>query len=74
MLPLDPWTKAAECDRAIAIIADPERRIVLNRLRSLWLALCNEDAIFDEPDRAGQFSTLAQIHSELMSGCRSAMH
>lgn len=74
MLRLDPWSKAAECDRAIARVADPERRIVLESLRSVWVALHNEQSFLDAPDRAGQLSTIAQIHSELMAGCRTAMH
>ncbi|HEX4555954.1 MAG TPA: hypothetical protein VH249_18320 [Xanthobacteraceae bacterium] len=74
MLHVDPWTKAAECDRAIELVADPERRIVLESLRNLWIALSNEGSIFDEPDRAHQLSTITQIHSELMAVCRGAMH
>ena len=74
MVHLDPWGKAAECERAIAAVADPERRVVLCSLRSLWIALGNERASFDGFQRAGQLSTIAQIHSELMSACRNAMH
>ncbi len=74
MYQLDPRSKAAECDRAIELVADPERRIVLSSLRSLWIALCNDRSFFDQPDRAGQLSTIAQIHTELMADCRSAMH
>jgi hypothetical protein len=74
MLQLDPWGKAAECERAIKIIADPERRLVLNSLLSVWIALCNKQSFIDGPGRAGQFSTIAQIHTELMSVCRNAMH
>jgi hypothetical protein len=74
MLQVDPWTKAAECARAIELVADPERRIVLDSLRSLWIALCDEQSFFDRPDRAGQLSTITQIHTELMAVCRRAMH
>jgi hypothetical protein len=74
MLQVDPWSKAAECDRAIALVADPERRIVLESLRSLWMALCNELSLFEEPGRANQLSTITQIHTELMAACRKAMH
>jgi len=74
MLQVDPWTKAAECDRAIELVADPERRIVLESLRSLWIALCNELSLLDEPDRATELSTITQIHTELMAACRRAMH
>jgi hypothetical protein len=71
---VDPWGKAAECERAIEIVADPERRVVLNSLRSLWIALGNEQPFYDGLERADQLSTIAQIHIELMSVCRNAMH
>jgi hypothetical protein len=74
MLPLDPWSRAAECDRAIELVADPERRIVLDSLRSVWVALCNEHSFLYEADRSSQFSNLAQIHTELMAVCRNGMH
>jgi hypothetical protein len=70
---VDPWDKAAECERAIKIVADPERRVVLNSLRTLWLALGNRQS-FDRVERAGQLSTIAQIHAELMLTFRNAMH
>ena len=72
MLEVDPWGKAAECERAIEIVADPERRVVLNSLRSLWLALGSQPSL--KGQQAGRLSTIAQIHIELMSVCRSAMH
>jgi hypothetical protein len=72
MLRIDPWNKAAECERAIKVVADPERRIVLESLRSLWIALGNEQPLFAK--RARQLSTITHIHAELMSGCRNAMH
>jgi hypothetical protein len=71
---LDPWGKAAECERAIEVVADPERRVVLSSLRSLWLALGDRQSFFDGPKRASQLSTITQIHTELMSVCRNAMH
>jgi hypothetical protein len=73
MLQVDPWGKAAECERAIEIVADPERRVVLDSLRSVWIALGNKQTSFDS-GRAGHISTIAQIHTELMTGCRYAMH
>jgi hypothetical protein len=72
MLRVDPWDKAAECERAIRVVADPERRLVLERLRSLWIALGNEQPLFAE--RVRQLSTITQIHTELMSVCKNAMH
>ncbi len=74
MLLFDPRGKATECDLAIDLVADPERRIVLESLRSVWLALHNTFSLADDRDSADQFSIIAQIHTELMAGCRMAMH
>ena len=75
MLRVDPWCKAAECERVLAIVADPERRVVLSSLRTLWIAVGNnKPSLFDNPKRLSQLSTIAQIHTELMTACRNAMH
>ena len=72
MSPFDPRSKAAECAHAIARVADPERRIVLESLRRVWIALC--DGLPTEPGHTGHLAAIAQIHAELMAGCRTAMH
>jgi hypothetical protein len=74
MLQIDPWVKAAECEHAIRVVADPERRSVLISLRSLWVALGNDESTFDRSRQAGQVPMIAQIHAELMSLYRNAMH
>jgi hypothetical protein len=84
LLHVDPWSKAAECDRAIERVADPERRTVLESLRSFWIELGNElptaggrdgaDLVSNMPRIHTQLSTITQIHTQLMAGCRSAMH
>jgi hypothetical protein len=74
MLQIDPWVKAAECERAIRVVADPERRSVLISLQSLWISLGNEEAIVDGSRQAGHVPKIAQIHAELMSLYRNAMN
>jgi hypothetical protein len=74
MLQIDPWVKAAECERAIRVVADPERRSVLMSLRSLWVVLGNEESIFNKSKRARQVPKIAQIHAELMSLYKNAMN
>jgi hypothetical protein len=49
MLRVDSLGKAAECERAIEIIADPERRVVLNSLRRVWIALANKERSLGRP-------------------------
>ncbi len=73
MLLLDPWTKAAECDRAIERVADPERRVILESLRRLWLDVSKSVTIATQ-DQANHLSAIAQIHTEFIAGCRTAMH
>src|SRR5262245_57511748 len=36
---IDPWEKAADCERARKSAADPEQRRLLANLRDLWIAL-----------------------------------
>jgi hypothetical protein len=67
MLQIDPWIKAAECERAIRIVADPERRSVLISLQGIWVALGNEQFVFDRFGQKGCVPMIAQIHVELMS-------
>ena len=74
MLRVDPLGKAAECERAIEIVAHPERRVVLSSLRSVWIVLANRERFLRSSDIAGEISTIAQIHAELMSTCGNAMH
>jgi hypothetical protein len=80
---VDPWSKAAECERAIERVADPERRTVLESLRSFWVAVGDVLPVRerDESDHVSlmsrmqtQLSIMTQIHTQLMAGCRSAMH
>lgn len=74
MLLVDPRGKAAECERAIELVSDPERRVVLESLRSVWIAMCDARPAPDGPCRVSELSTIAQIHMELMANCRRAMH
>jgi hypothetical protein len=74
MLQIDPWVKAAECEHAIRVVADPERRSVLISLRSLWVALGNEQSILDRSRQAGRVPKIAQIHAELMSVYKNSMN
>jgi hypothetical protein len=64
---VDPWGKAAERERAMRIV-------VLSSLRSVWVALGNKRSSLAAPQQAGQLSTIAQIHTELMWVCKNAMH
>jgi hypothetical protein len=74
MRAVDPRAKAAECDRVIERVSDPERRLVLEKLRSVWIDLCAPAEPTYESDRAIDISTLVEIHNNLMATSRMAMH
>jgi hypothetical protein len=74
MFSLDPWRKAAECERAIERVADPERRTVLESLLNVWIEVCDSASLVEESDRVHELSIIEQIHTELMATCRMAMH
>jgi len=38
MFPLDPWEKAADCDRALRITIDPVHRENLTYIREFWIS------------------------------------
>jgi hypothetical protein len=53
---IDPWEKAADCERALRITVDPIRRETLSNIREFWIALAQEsrflsdDALYQSSD------------------------
>ena len=45
---VDPWEKAADCERAIRITVDPIRRETLSNIREFWIALAQESRFLSE--------------------------
>jgi hypothetical protein len=39
---INPWDRAVECERALTLTVDRDRRILLTKLREAWIALGNE--------------------------------
>jgi hypothetical protein len=72
MFQIDPQVKAAECERVIRVVADPDRRSVLISLQSLWVSLGNDEPYSDSSRQT--VSIIAQIHAELMCSYRNAMN
>jgi hypothetical protein len=71
MLQIDPLVKAAECERVMRVLADPDRRSVLLSLRSLWLVE-NDKSYSERPLQ--EMQKIAQIHAELMYSYRNGMN
>ncbi len=45
---IDPWEKAADCERALRITVDPIRRETLSNIREFWIALAQESRFLSD--------------------------
>jgi hypothetical protein len=50
MLQIDPWERAAECERALQTANDPTRREILTDVRKLWMGLANARSFLPRPN------------------------
>jgi hypothetical protein len=62
---IDPFERAADCERALAHTSDPERRTILKNLRELWTSLGNERPFLNQADLAEQIARIDEIHARL---------
>jgi hypothetical protein len=58
----DLLAHAAECERALHVATDAERRGVLQRLRALWLGLACEPSMARDPDMQESIAALRRLH------------
>jgi hypothetical protein len=64
----DLLAHAAECERALPVTTDAERRGVLQRLRALWLGLAREPSMAREPDMQESLARLRRVHEITVAG------
>jgi len=62
---VDPWEKAADCERALRITVDPIRRETLSNIREFWIALAQESRFLSEAVLAAQIETIGHLHARL---------
>jgi hypothetical protein len=62
---VDPWEKAAECDRAIRITLDPHWRVTLTTLRDMWIALGNQRGLMTQTELARETEAIGRLHADL---------
>jgi hypothetical protein len=60
---IDPWDKAAECERFIQATNDPQRRAILTNLRERWVALANQVAL-GRPDWQDEAQRIDRLHAD----------
>jgi hypothetical protein len=65
MTSVDPWEKAADCERSLQTVIDPERRAVLGKLRDLWIALANTKTLLTDGEMAKDIEVLNRMQVQL---------
>ena len=62
MSQVDPWEKAADCERALRITVDPIRREILSNIREFWIALADQRPFLSEEDLAAEIEVISDFH------------
>jgi hypothetical protein len=65
MAQVDPWEKAADCERAIRITLDPLHRETLTNIREFWIALAHKSRFLSDDALATQIETIGRLHAKL---------
>jgi hypothetical protein len=64
---IDPWEKAADCDRALRITIDPIERDMLANIRDFWIILGNTKRFLSEDELAKQAEAISRLHAKRFS-------
>jgi hypothetical protein len=62
---VDPFEKAADCERAIQISTDPVRKDILHNLQQMWIALATERAHLTPERLAREAEVISRLHLKL---------
>ena len=63
MVQVDPWEKAADCERAIRLTLDPVHRETLGNMREFWIALAQKAPFLSDDALATQIETIGRLHA-----------
>jgi hypothetical protein len=66
MAQVDPWEKAADCERAIRLTLDPMQRETLSNVREFWIALAQKSQFLSDDALATQIETIGRLHARLL--------
>jgi hypothetical protein len=65
MFQVDPWEKAADCERALRLTIDPVHRENLANIREFWISLANARPFLSEGDFVKQAEAIGRFHANL---------
>jgi hypothetical protein len=66
MFQIDPWERAAECERALRAAIDSTHREILTDVRDLWIGLANTRSLLPRAQFDEQVATMNRIHADLI--------
>jgi hypothetical protein len=64
MTTINPWKKAAECERFLRTAVDPQKQAILTNLRELWIALATERN-WSTPNWDDEVEQIDDVHAHL---------
>ena len=67
MAHVDPWEKAADCERALMLTLDPIYRANLTNIREFWISLAHKRPFLSDADFASEAETIGRLHANLTS-------
>ena len=62
---IDPWEKAADCERARKSAADPKQQTFFANLRDLWIALGSQRELMSSDEMAQEAEAIGRVHADL---------
>jgi hypothetical protein len=62
---VDPWEKAADCERALRLTIDPAHRGYLTNIREFWISLANARPFLSEHEFAKEAEAIGHLHANL---------
>ena len=61
----DLLARAAECERALQVVTEPEQRDLLQQVRDVWLGLAREQRMARDPEMQKAIADLKRLHAEI---------
>jgi hypothetical protein len=62
---MDPWEKAADCERALRLTIDPVRREDLTNIREFWISLANARPFLSEHEFVREAEAIGRLHADI---------
>ena len=71
---IDPWEKAAECERYLQAEVDSTRREILTNFRDLWIGLANARNFLTGAEDQEEVEKLNRIQADLIKPATIKIH